>query len=335
MKHSAALGLLALLPSLATAAPLGSFSQVVFFGDSFTDGGAAFSLAPSEVPPEVYPNGQLTNGDVWATQLGGTYEDGTYIYNPLTNTFSFGTGLSTTNFAVGGAEAVAESDDRSPDLGTQIDAFRASGLDLGSNALGTILIGANDIGEATSEAEAIAEGLAVIGAIATGAKTLLQSGIEKVAVFGMPDLGIFPSVIASGLSDIATAYTPVFNSALQGAIDIVNLQLELAGLGSDRITYVDSFAIFDSILSDPGAFGITNTTDACFEEPSDLPACLAGDPNTFFFYDTVHPTEVVHTAFADTVRREFVPAVPLPASAGLLALGLAGLLVLRRRSSAG
>ena len=301
MHRTAIAAILALAPALSTAAPLGEFSQVIYFGDSLTDGGAAFALTNGAgVPIDIYPNGQLTNGDVWAVQLGGTFANGT-------------------NFAVGGAEAVAEPDDISPDLGQQIDSCLASGIDLGLNALGMVLIGANDLGEANSEPEAYAISTEVIGAIVAGVGTLLNNGIPTVAVFGMPDLGIFPSVVASGQSALATAFTPVFNTALQTALDTF--------FAPGQTVYVDTFSIFDNILKNPDAYGITNTTDACLAEAI---ACLSGDPNTFFFYDTVHPTEAVHTAFADAVRQQFVPPVPLPATAGFLVAGLGFLMVLRR-----
>lgn len=304
MKRITATALLCALPLMAHSATLGDFSQVIYFGDSFSDGGAALALAgPAAVPPAIYPNGQLTNGDVWAVQLGGTFANGT-------------------NFAVGGAEAIAEPGDISPDLSAQVSSFAASGVPLGANPLGAVLIGGNDLGEASDLAEVAAIGTAVIGAITTNVQRMIDNGLSTVAVFGLPDLGIFPSVRADGLGPIATAYTPIYNAELQAAL--------AANFDPAEIIYFDTFTVFDEIFTDPGAFGITDTLQPCL---LDVAACLAGDPNTFFFYDDVHPTEVVHTALAAAVRAQLAPTpVPLPAGAALLLSGLALLVWGRRRA---
>ena len=334
MKRMIAAGIVSAFPSFAFASSLDHFSQVYFFGDSFTDGGAAFDLAgPAFVPPEIYPNRQLTNGDTWATKLGGVYVNGT---------FTQATGLNTTNFAVASAEAVAEADDFAPDLGDQIAAFLSyvtAGLSVGPNALAFVQFGVNDIDEATKAdsvvnaapedvpAEllkaAIEIGNEVAGAIGNGVHTLLNAGFSKVAVFGLPDLGIFPNVRAAGSDQVAvaSAYTQIYNANL-----IEALQNEFSPGATE---YVDSFAIYDTILSNPGEFGITNTSDPCIE---DL-ACLLGDPNTHFFYDNVHQTEVVHDYVAGYISRQFATPIPLPSSVVLLLAGLSGLFVLSRRSA--
>lgn len=333
MKLVLAACLLSCVSSLAAASSLDQFDQVFFFGDSFSDGGAAYDLAGEAfVPSTIYPKNQLTNGDTWATKLGGTYVSGT---------FTTGSGFDTTNFAVASAEAVAEADDFAPDLGQQIATFLGyveAGLVIGPKSLAFVQFGVNDIDEATKAESvltaapedvpaellkaAIAIGNEVTDAIVASVATLLDTGFSKVAVFGLPDLGIFPNVRAAGISDVASAYTHIYNENLIAALD--------STFAPGETEYIDSFGLFDGILSNPTAFGITNTTDPCID---DL-ACLLGDPNTHFFYDNVHQTEVVHTYVAEYISRQFAAPVPLPAGSVLLVAGLGSLLVLCRKRRA-
>ena len=99
------------------------------------------------------------------------------------------------------------------------------------------------------------------------------------------------------------------------------------------VQIVDIYSAFNAVLADPGAFGITNTTDPCIPDGSQrmppdpfpipvtptLPNC--GDPNTYVFYDLVHPTTVLHREIAN----EFAPFL---ASANVAAPGVLWLLML-------
>jgi phospholipase/lecithinase/hemolysin len=97
--------------------------------------------------------------------------------------------------------------------------------------------------------------------------------------------------------------------------------LEGAGLPVD-IALFDTFGAFDTVLANPGAFGFTNTTEACLDN---LQAFLAGCPG-YLFFDFTHPTTFTHQILA----RGLLSAVPsLPA--GVLVLVGAGLVALLGR----
>ena len=98
----------------------------------------------------------------------------------------------------------------------------------------------------------------------------------------------------------------------------LELGLASAGLPVD-IAVCDTFSAFDAVLNNPGAFGFTNSTEACLDN---LDALLAGCPG-YLFFDFTHPTAVTHRILAQGL----LVAVPsLPAGAlVLLGAGLAAL----------
>jgi len=65
---------------------------------------------------------------------------------------------------------------------------------------------------------------------------------------------------------------------------------------------------FDQVMTDPGRYGISNTTDACAGRALfDEDATPKGDPDTYYFYHAGHPSTAVHRAvghaMVDEIRR--------------------------------
>jgi outer membrane lipase/esterase len=91
------------------------------------------------------------------------------------------------------------------------------------------------------------------------------------------------------------------NSMLMGALG-----------GFPDVTIFDLFRLQDNIVANPGAFGLTNVTDACAR-------FVACDPSTFLFWDGIHPT----SAGDRIISNAMVAAVPEPTTLALFGLGLA------------
>lgn len=299
-------GVTAALPVFASAAPIGSFTDLVVFGDSLSDPGNIFALSGGIVPnPLFYPNGQFTNGDTWATKLGADKASGT-------------------NFAFGGATA-STNGDTIPDFAAQRALFGAAvsgGLSLGARPLAAVWFGGNDLRDAFGAANPGAIITQAVTDLVVGVNTLLASGLSDILVLGLPNLGRIPEVTANGAGAIAaaTGATLAFNGAVQGAL--------AAPIASGNVRYFDTFALFESIVGNASAFGFTNSTDACLLAAAN-PLTCAGDAG-FLFHDTIHPTDRAHTLLANAVRAS---VVPLPAGGILLITALGGLVALRRRSA--
>lgn len=320
---------LALSAGTAAAASLPSvYSSLFVFGDSLSDTGNVFAatpnpLIPVQVPTGPYVDGRFSNGDVWADRLIDEFR---------------GAGRPAFGFAFGLANA--GFDGPSVDLSEQIGLFDASGAAaaLGSRPLAALWFGANDIFAATDAGlptpvvESVGAGAAQ--AVAKGVVALSARGISDFLVFNLPDLGRTPAYATADpdLADEATAGAEAFNATLPLALTALPPSL--------NVTTVDVAALFDDLLANPVAFGLSNATDACY--PGDavvvssgqVPGCSADVLAASVFFDNVHPTTAVHARIADAARATLgVPApVPLPAAGWLLAATLAGLAVARRRA---
>jgi phospholipase/lecithinase/hemolysin len=288
------------LTATTSIAHAASFSSVIVYGDSLSDNGNLYSYIAYPPSPPYY-NGRFSNGPVAVEQLA------TMLGVPLHD------------FAVGGATSgVGNYVDNGTQTSTGIYGLPGMQSELAStspflSALGVssslvvVWGGANDFLTGGSPFTAAANIDAMVAALqGDGAKTIL--------VPGMPDLGLTPFFYGSA---VATGYAQAFNAAL------------LAGLPSGAI-YYDTFGLLHTIDSNPGAYGFTDTTDACFNNTA-TPPTLCSDPSNYLFWDTFHPSTKADTI----VAQSFESVVPEPSSLLLMATGLSGLsFLVRRRGTA-
>jgi len=275
-----------------------SYTGLYSFGDSLSDTGNVFAATGGATPASPYFDGNFSNGPVWADLLGGMLGLGS-----PTASLTGGT-----NYAWGGARTLV--DGGVPSTQTQVDTYL---IDAGGaadpNALYTIWTGGNDI-QSLNFPEIVAGGLAV----ADIANDLLTAGAQNILVLNVPNLGLTP--IADGNEAGATIFTGIFND---------NVAAGLAALGSSNVTSVDSFALLDAIVANPGAFGLTNVDDNCLATTGGLGAAC----DTYLFWDDLHPTATGHQLIADAA---YAAVVPVPAALWLFGSALMGLVVLKRKS---
>ena len=327
MKRSL-LGWLFLLVSLApSSAAYAGYSNLFIFGDSLSDSGNnAAVLAPNVTPVPIsgnsfiptfpYASGHYTNGLVWAQSfapalgltanaslLGGTdYAFGGARTGPLTPTPLPGGLLSPFP----------------PSLETQVAFFLLQRANVApSNALYVVAGGGNNARDALVAAAGCGGNLTCIGGIiqsaaltyagniATIDAELEVAGARKIVVWDVPDIGDTPAVRAAGASAAAlgTLIAASMNAALLGAI-----------ASDPDVQLFDLFGLVDAIVASPGAFGLTDVTNACAQ-------FVTCDPSKFLFWDGIHPTSAGQLIISNALLAQ----IPAPATLVLLAVGLVGL----------
>ena len=318
--------LVAALALASTAAAQNrSFANIYVFGDSLSDTGnlfAATSALGAANPPAPYFQGRFSNGPVWVERLG----------NPLALTVTAApTVRSSMNFAFGGATA-AGTNSLPPALGVQIGMFRQRGITPGPNDLFTVLAGANDLIPVLSApttpinpASLDAAGIATAQSVISSVQTLVGIGAKNIVVSGLPNLGATPRSLAAGGPGGAGASfglraTNAFNNELRSRIGL------LAQSAADlNITYVDVQGVLDRMVQDHRALGFTNAT-SFFLAPA-AQGGGQGDPNSYIFWDDIHPSARTHAILAGIVTEMLTPEVPLgfASTLGTAALALQGI----------
>lgn len=279
----------------AAASTFGPYDEIYLFGDSLSDSGNIALAAPAGVPNPPYPQGQFTNGNTWATQLG------------LTPSLAGGT-----NYAFGGARA-ADNGDFIPDLLAQIGTFTSTVANIGSNPLAVIWAGGNDFRDLTSPTGILDLVGNVTKSIATGVDALYQKGIRDFVVFGLPNFATLPELRDD---PIGTFGASIASTLLNGGIHLTSQVLD-AKLADAHVNFFDLDAVFqDALASVPKDLRQIR----CLEDIADC----AVNPTNYVFFDDIHPTEWVHTNLANAFAAEVLQPAPLPAGGLLLLTGFAG-----------
>jgi outer membrane lipase/esterase len=200
------------------------------------------------------------------------------------------------NLAVGGAGTIpGSSGNPVPSVQTQINAFQLAGGTIGPNDLVSVQGGGNDVfrffalNPTPTQAQIVSAGVTIATndasnialAIADGAKTILVSALPNIG--GIPNFNGTPASAAAG-----TLISVTYNTTLNAAT------VQLAALNPNvNLIQMNWFAFGNVIAANPGAFGFTNITQRCL-----VGATPCANPNSFAFWDGVHPTEAVHELLA-------------------------------------
>ncbi len=319
MKQFIALSVLLLtFTSSVLATP---FTNLYNFGDSFSDTGNLSAITGGALPPPPYAAGRVTsnfsNGDagkVWfdvaASQLG---------FSSL-NSLQGGNNYAFAGARTGGAPP---SPTVVPNLLVQTQMFLGNvGGVADPNALYSIWGGGNDIRD-----NDIGNSVANISTIIT---QLHAAGAMNFFLPNQPNIGLTPESLAGlapgGSAAVITAASLQFNMDL-----LAELQMLEANLGINIIKF-DIFSLFNDVAVDPAAFGFSNITAPCLNP---LVGTLCADPDSYLFFDGIHPTAAAHAIIGDMAVATIMDAMRVPAPA-TIALLLSGLIVinLRRRKFA-
>ena len=312
-KHLAWIVVLA-LATLGTSLQAGDITGIVAFGDSLSDVGNVY-IATGGVNPGggvLYPSGSYP---------GGSYDTGRFSNGPIWLEYlanSLGVAAPTpslaggTDYAFGGAETgPGLSFEGTPNIGLQISTYLASHTPL-STQLFTIWGGANDFlnGGVTNPAVPVNN---LIGEITT----LAAAGGKQFMVPNLPMLGELPATNTSSVSGALNYLTLTFDSMLHTQLDQLQQQHGIT------IHQVDINSVFQNIIADPGAYGLTNVTDPAYLDPN-------YNGQGYLFWDTIHPTTEIQALIGATA---FATVVPEPSSLTLVLIAAPLLLAWRRRAA--
>ena len=284
------------------------FGGVYFFGDSLSDAGSFKPL----LPPGT---GKFTTnpGPIWAEVIGQRYG---FIVTPANQ--------GGTDYAEGGARVaelpgvpnIPPTGTATP-VATQVQNFLGKGA-VNSSALYSLWAGANDVFFQLGLAAAGAATPAQVQAnLATAATQLVQqvgrlnaAGARYIIVWNLGDIGKTPFGASSGQAAAFTQASNFFNSTLSAGLDALHID----------IIRLNDFVLFNEVIANPAAFGLTNVTSPACTTPLSLlctPATLVA-PNaaqTYLFADGVHPTTAGHQILADYAAS----VIEAPDKIGLLA----------------
>lgn len=310
---------------VATAAQATPFSNLFVFGDSLSDSGNVALLTPLReplpIPGNAYipslpysPSGTFSNGPTWVTQFGAALG---FTMRP-----AFSVPPGGTNFAIGGATTGTGPTSMLNQVGAAV------GLpgDLPADALYVLAGGGNNARAALTAIAGGADVMSTIGAVATAyaadivamIQALDSAGAEEFVLWNVPNLGVAPAITAGGPLSIGlgTLTSASMNFALTAALQALPTDIQ-----SD-IRVFDLFGLTTAISVNPAGFGLANASQACAANPD---TCT--DPQSWLFWDGIHPTSGGHAIIADRM----LALVPVPATLPLLAIGFAAVWGLRRR----
>jgi phospholipase/lecithinase/hemolysin len=287
------------------AAPPGGYSAVYAFGDSLSDAGNASIGTLGNVPVGgIYSGGRFSNGDVWVQDLAHNLG-----LQPVKPSLAGGT-----DYAYGGAETGSTSVHAAnpSDLPSQLGQFVASVPHPSSTALYTVSAGSNDLLDiANSTQTPVQQQASVQQAVANETSFidgLIAHGAKDLVVMGVSDLSKTPYEMAQPASDAtSSALAQTYNAELGAALQ------QIVASGAASIDYVNAFALLDTAIANPGAYGLTNVTQPVWngnltDSHSGTLAATGAAQTGFLFFDGLHPTATGHSLLASAVTQGLTPA---------------------------
>ena len=270
--------------------------NVYIFGDSLSDPGNVYALtgqtakAPYEpIPSAAYAIGghQFSNGKTWAQRFAQN------LKLNKSGKAAYGSSGKFGNYAFAGARLAGPS--LAVSAADQVNLFLGDkGGVADSDALYVIQFGGNDVRDAfvayLVDGPAAAQGIieAAIGAEIGLILQLYGSGAQNFLVANAPNIGMAPAVAEFGpeAQILGAGLSAGFNAGLASALDFY-IPPEAS------VQIFDMYGLINAIAANPVALGISDTTSPCLSFGVESGA-KCSNPETYLFWDAVHPTAVVH-----------------------------------------
>lgn len=306
-----------------------AYDSLYVFGDSLSDQGNFYAIAGKSTPPPEYTDGttfgRFTNGKNYVDYLASRL--GISTSNSLAggNNYAYG-GARTDSHPQASYGALSLLDQLAVynnSRGTTPDPDALFIVWAGANNLKDILMPPSGIPPTTGEiSQALAKTALDMG---SAVATLASYGAKNILVPNLPDLGIVPLATGGGSRNWdATLLSRSYNQMLDGVLN----GFEQSHQGINLMRF-DTFALVDDVYDNPGKYGLTNVTTACYSAFVEPGGKMAGDPADYLSWDGFHPTTAAHRILADSM---YSTVVPLPSAILLFGPGAAAALLFQRRS---
>jgi phospholipase/lecithinase/hemolysin len=261
----------------SSAAAAFAYNDVVVFGDSLSDVGnaygASFGLVPASPP---YYQGHFSNGPIWVEEMASKQGLPAVVRSRNGgNDYAYGgveTGPGYTNYLVLF---------NLPNLGTQISSYLGSHTP-GANDLFVVWGGANDFNDGQTDPTVPARNMA------SHIIALAQAGAKDFIVPNLPPMGETPRYRGTAREASMNSLSSQYNALLAPALSYLETNYNV------NIYQLDIAGAFNQILTHPGDYGITNTTD-----PALVGSNVVANPDQYLFWDDLHPTRVAHGLLGD------------------------------------
>ena len=289
------------------------YTSIVVFGDSLSDTGNVADLTQAQYDVRIpgpyadYTDGRFTDGDdtipaaqkyfgVWIEQLAAMLPAKPMIINSLNGGTNYAYGFATTGSGTG-VFTFGPSDSLSVDvnnIGQQITDYLATRPTISDKTLFVVWGGAIDVLYATSPDDVIKAGINQ----AINVQRLIDAGATQFIIPNLPPLGLVPRLNGSPTTSIpGTKASILYNQVLAAGLDIVhdfNFGRHL------RFVQLDVFALFNKIVASPAEYSLADVTTSS-------QGIYKVDPDTYLFWDDLHPTTRGHNILALTAFSMLAP----------------------------
>ena len=299
--------------AVTAAAQVRDYTRIVVFGDSLSDTGNMAHLYAQKfnglrfpAPWVDYTDGRFTDGSdtlppaqnhfgVWIEQVAASMPSHPQVKNSLDGGTNYAYAFA---FTGDGTSLFYPDDDVAfsvtiNNMGQQVSDYLATNPKINNSTLFVIWGGANDLINAKSPGDivnaAVQETLDI--------QRLIQAGATQFLVLNLPPLGLTPRLNGSlATSAPANAAAALFNSWLATGLSVLH---DFYPGRHIAVFQVDTFALFNQIVASPESFSLANIT-----MPSQGPPVI---PDTYLFWDDIHPTTQGHHALANAALKALAP----------------------------
>jgi phospholipase/lecithinase/hemolysin len=293
--------MLAVFGYAAALAQVKDYQTIVVFGDSLSDTGNVSHLAYEQYgiyapgPAVDYTLGRFTDGadtipaaqnyeGVWIEQLAAMMPSRPEVKDSLDGGTNYAYGFATTGsgsspLCVDGLCVQVEN------VGQQITDYLATHPKIDIHTLFVIWGGSNDLLNATSVDDVLNSALQEVLNI----QRLMQAGATQILAPNVPPLGLAPRFNGTPSTEVtATAAAALFNTYLAAGTALLK---DLYARRHVTVYELDVYRLTRGIVASPSSYALTNVT-----EPAQL---MPVDPDTYLFWDDLHPTTRGHNIIAD------------------------------------